>query len=353
MKMQLTTLLVTAVLAMVALPAAGQQPEANLFDSRLQAEQWLRENHVPALGIGILRDGQLKEIRMFGELKPGSPAPYNAIFNVASLTKPIVALLTLKLVSSGAWKLDEPLARYWVDPDIASDPRHQKLTTRLVLSHQTGFKNWRYMNQGGKLSFDADPGTRFGYSGEGFEYLRKALEHKFHKTLAQLSDSLLFRPLGMHDTQYAWDRSTNEARFAHWFDTSGREHPRDYKLTVPNAADDLLTTIEDYGKFAAHVLQGGGLDSSVFRQMVRPQVPTKNGLFMSLGWEMFQNLGPKKEYALVHSGSDAGVQTLVILLPVSGQGLVIFTNGDNGNKLYEKLVIELLDTGKEMMAQVK
>jgi CubicO group peptidase (beta-lactamase class C family) len=155
----------------------------------------------------------------------------------------------------------------------------------------------------------------------------------------------------MHDTQYAWDRATDDARFAHWFDTSGREHPRDYKATVLNAADDLMTTIEDYGKFAAYVLQSGGLDSSVFNQMVRPHVPTKDGRFMTLGWEVFLNLGPQKEYALVHSGSDAGVQTLVIVLPLSGQGLVVFTNGDNGYKLYDKLVAELLDRGKEIMAQ--
>lgn len=348
MKRQLTALLVMATML-----ARGQQQPADLFDNRLKVEQWLKENKVPAMGIGILREGRVREVRMYGELKPGVPAPYNAIFNVASLTKPVVALLTLKLVSSGAWNLNEPLARYWVDPDVASDARHQKLTTRLVLSHQTGFKNWRYLNTNNKLSFDTMPGTRFGYSGEGFEYLRRALENKFHQSLARLSDSLLFRPLGMQDTRYAWDRHTDETRFAHWFDSSGREHPRDYKATVLNAADDLLSTIEDYARFGAYVLQGGGLDSSVFRQMVQPQVPTKDGRYMSLGWELFLNLGAKKEYALVHSGSDYGVKTLVVLLPVSGQGLVIFTNGDNGNKLYERLIIAFLDAGKEMMAQVK
>jgi len=43
----------------------------------------------------------------------------------------------------------------------------------------------------------------------------------------------------------------------------------------------------------------------------------------------------------------------VVLLPVSKLGLIVFTNGDNGYKLYEKLVIELLDVGKELMDQVK
>lgn len=344
-------LFITSGLLTAAMTATGQEPGEGLFDKRLRVEQWLKENRVPALGIGIIRDGKLREIRMYGELKQGSPAPYNALFNVASLTKPIFTLLTLKLVSNGSWTLDEPLSRYWVDPDIANDPRHKKLTTRLVLNHQTGFKNWRYLNPNGKLSFDAEPGTQFGYSGEGFEYLRKALEKKFKKTLAQLSDSLVFGPLGMNDTQHAWNERTDESRFAHWFDTSGNEHKHNYKITGANAADDLLTTIEDYGKFAVAVLGGAGLDSSVFGQMVRPHVPTKGGRFMGLGWELFLEVGPKKEYVLTHSGSDYGVKTLVILLPASRQGLIIFTNGDNGYKLYEKIIVELLDAGKEIMSR--
>ncbi len=329
------------------------QPPGDFFDNYSIIEQWIKENHVPALGIGIITDNELKQIRMYGELKKGTPAPYNAIFNVASLTKPIVSLLTLKLVSSGSWNLDEPLSNYWIDPDIANDPRHKKLTTRLVLSHQTGFKNWRYLNADGKLSFDVDPGNRFGYSGEGFEYLRKSLEAKFKQPLEKLCDSLLFRPLGMHDTRLRWDETIDEKRFAHWFNADGNEHEQSYKKTTANAADDLLTTIEDYGKFAVHVLKGGGLDTAIYNQMVRPHVPTKNGLFMTLGWELFQNMGPKREYVLTHSGSDAGVKTLVILLPQSRQGLIIFTNGDNGNKLYEKCITEFVDVGKELMEKAK
>ncbi len=331
----------------------AQKSDTSLFDKRSTVEQWIKENNVPALGIGIIRDGKLREVRMYGEISKGNPAPYNAIFNVASLTKPIVTIVTMKLVSNGAWSLDEPLAKYWVDPDIAGDPRHKKLTARLVLSHQTGFKNWRYQNANQKLSFDVDPGTKFGYSGEGFEYLRKALEKKFKKSLDKLADSILFKPLGMLDTRFKWDKSVEESRFAHWYDEAGNEHKQEYKKTTASAADDLLTTIEDYGKFAVYVMNGAGLDSSVFNEMVRPQVPTRQGLFMSLGWELFQNLGPKKEYAMVHSGSDAGVKTLVIILPVSKQGLLIFMNGDNGNKLYERIIIELLEVGKEMMEKAK
>jgi CubicO group peptidase (beta-lactamase class C family) len=311
-------------------------------------ERLLAENHVPALGVGIIRDGKLRQVRVYGELRKGVPAPYNTIFNVASLTKPVVTMLTLKLVSKGQWSLDEPLAKYWIDPDVANDPLHAKLTTRHVLSHQTGFANWRWMEESKKLRFQFEPGTKFQYSGEGFEYLRKALEKKFGKSLAELSQSYVFAPLGMHDTQHAWDARTDESRFAHWHDSKGNEAYPDYKTTRANAADDLLTTVEDYGNFAVAVMNAPQL-----AEMIRPQAVLKENLLaMGLGWEIHQNLGDG-EYALIHSGSDEGVRAVVLLLPKSGQGLVVMMNGDNGHQLYGHLVTELLDRGREIMGRAK
>src|SRR5215213_4294715 len=173
------------------------------FEQKLP--EWLKETNVPAVGIGVIENGKLKYARVFGELKKGvSPAPAavspsNTIFQVASLTKPVVEVLTLMLVSRGEWSLDEPLANYWVDPDVQDDPRHLKLTTRHVLTHQSGFPNWRSLNTANKLEFIADPGTKVNYSGEGLEYLRRALEKRFNQPLDQLAHKHLFQPYGMKD----------------------------------------------------------------------------------------------------------------------------------------------------------
>jgi len=323
-----------------------------LFDDPHRIAAWLAENKVPAVGIGVIRDGQLKEVKVYGELRKGVPAPYNTIFNVASLTKPVVTNLTLRLVSMGKWDLDEPLAHYWVDPDIANDPRSAKLTTRHVLSHQTGFPNWRWQDPSKKLAFQFDPGTKFQYSGEGFEYLRRALEKKFGQPLAQLAASTIFQPLGMKDTQFTWCEHTDESRFARWHDQNGENTYTDYKTTTANAADNLLTTVEDYGRFAVSVINGDGLSKAVFDDMVRPYAAMKGQGAMGLGWEIQPNL-TGGEYALIHSGSDDGVKTLVILLPKSKQGLVVFTNGDNGFNLFEKVLTEELDLGKEIMGRAQ
>ena len=313
---------------------------------------WLRENHVPAVGIGIVRDGKLRQVHVFGELAAGRPAPYDTIFNVASLAKPVVAILTLKLVAAGQWDLDEPLARYWVDPDVATDPRHRTLTTRHVLSHQTGFPNWRWMDESKKLSFHFDPGTKHQYSGEGFEYLRRALEKKFGKSLAHLAQVHIFDPVGMPDTQQAWDARTDEARFARWHDEKGFHRYTDHRTPNVNAADDLLTTVEDLGRFAVWVLNGAGLPKPLFDAMVKPQTQVRENMAMGLGWELHTGLSGG-EYALIHSGSDQGVHAVMILLPNSKEGLIVMTNSDNGYRLYERIVIESLTQGREIMSRAK
>lgn len=54
------------------------------------------------------------------------------------------------------------------------------------------------------------------------------------------------------------------------------------------------------------------------------------------------------EYALVHSGGDPGIKSLVILLPRTRRGLVVLTNGENGMEVCTRIVVETLDIGEEL-----
>ncbi len=86
----------------------------------------LEENRIPALGIGVITGGKLTQVKVYGELRKGEAAPFNTIFNVASLTKPVTAMIALRLASAGKLNLDEPLDKYWIDPDIKTNARHKK-----------------------------------------------------------------------------------------------------------------------------------------------------------------------------------------------------------------------------------
>lgn len=310
----------------------GEPNKSKLTDN---LQQLIKDNNIPTLGLGVIEDGKLTEIKVYGTFDGNKTAPYNSLFNVASLTKPVTAMTVLRLVSLGKWNLDEPLDKYWIDPDIAKDPRYKKLTTRMILSHQTGFPNWRWQKNDKKLSFEFDPGTKYQYSGEGFEYLRKAIENKFHKSLEDLAKKMIFKPLNMSDTSYIWNEKKDLERIVSGYNKNGKPYEI-VKNKTSNAADDLVTSVEDYSKFLLSVMNNDMLSKTVFEEMKTKQVKTKENKFFGLGFEIY-DLG-NNEIALSHGGSDKGVNTIVIILPETKQGLVIFTNVDDGYKIYESII---------------
>lgn len=307
---------------------------------------WMAQNNVPCTGIGLIENGKIKWLKVFGVLQKGHPAPDHTLFNIASQTKPVTAMLTLKLVQAGLWKLDEPLADFWIDPDIAGSPFLNKLTTRLVLSHQTGFPNWRSDNGGSKLRFNFEPGTRFGYSGEGFEYLRRALEKKFQLPLDSLMKDYLFKPADMRETQY-WSARLDTARFAKWHDGKGTRYNISMQTSV-SAADDLITTVEDYCKFGIYTMNGMGLPDTLFADMTMPQVKVKENYYRGLGWGLVKGL-PDSGYAFEHGGSDIGVRTMAVFLPKSKSGVVVMTNADNGMFVTDHVIARSITEGKQIL----
>ena len=321
------------------------QEDTTLASLERDIPVWMAQNHVLCTGVGIIADGRIKFCKTFGELKPGHPAPDNTLFNIASQTKPVLAMLVLELVKSGQWDLDEPLARYWIDPDIAQSPYLWKLTSRIVLSHHTGFPNWRSDDSTGKLRFRFEPGTNSGYSGEGYEYLRRSLEHKFHQPLNLLMDSVLLKPLGMTDTRY-WGADLDTGRFAMWHDARGNRYPTSIQTPV-NGADDLITTIKDYCTLGIFVMNGAGLPDTLYADMAKKQGPGEDTRYTGLGWGVVRGL-PDGAYALQHGGSDIGVRTMAIFLPGRKAGVVVMTNGDNGMFVYDQIIRAALPLGKEV-----
>jgi CubicO group peptidase (beta-lactamase class C family) len=118
--------------------------------------------------------------------------------------------------------------------------------------------------------------------------LRKALEKKFHKTLEQLASELIFKPLNMKDTRFFWDASVDSTRFAKWHKENGELYET-YKNATANAADDLLTTVEDYSKFIVSILDGAGLSKRIYGEMVADQSRINNCKHFGLGWIIYLN----------------------------------------------------------------
>ena len=324
-------------------PDYGKKFESNypspLFTSDSDIEELLIQHKIPSIGIGYINNGGLAQVRVFGEKTTGVPADFSTIYKVASLTKPITAIVTLKLVEKGLWNLDESIYKYHIDKDVKNSPELKKLTTRHILSHQSGFPNWRHLTESQNLLFEFEPGTQFQYSGEGFEYLRKSLEAKFDKGLEQLAEELLFEPLSMNNTHFYWSNNLNEKNYAVEHDEFGQPIPYE-KYTATNAAANLLTTVEDYGIFMAHIINGAGLSDTLFQQFITPYSNKKAGIYWGLGCQLLLDLNDNGEFAVMHGGGDYGVKTIMLMFPKSKKGLLIFSNSENGMILWRKIIEE-------------
>ncbi|WP_181875914.1 serine hydrolase [Sphingobacterium spiritivorum] len=320
--------------------------DLNNLDDKIT--QWQKVLNIPNVAISIIENNKVLDTKVYGNLSNGDTAPKNMIFEVASLTKVVFSTLVLKLVDQKRWKLDEPLAKYFIDPEVASDPYSRKITTRDILSHQSGFDNWRWMNSAGKLKFNFEPGTKFNYSGEGMEYLRSAIERKFHTSLSNMADSLLFKPLNMFDTNHQWNGKKNFERYARMYDADGAEIKKaDYSIQA-SAAAGLTTTIDDLSKFAVEVLKGAHLSRPLYNEMIKTQSVINPNLQQGLGWRVINDL-PNNEYALQHGGNDPGVAAIIVLLPKSKRGIIVLTNADNGLIMCNNIVRAVFPEGKEII----
>ena len=248
--MRLSLSLLSAAVPAILFGQSVAQPNARgLLDERVP--QWLKEYDVPSAAIAYIEDEKVAWIAVYGEQSPGVRASPKTIYNVASLTKPVAAETILRLASKGAIELDEPLHPFWVDPDVAENPWHKLLTPRLALSHQTGFKNWRYETKD-VLQFQWQPGTQTGYSGEGYNYVARFTEKKLGRSFEDLAKEHVFDPIGMNETSFT-KRSWHEGRLAHPHGPNITGEP-----VAPakwNAADLLHTTIGDYAKFVVSVMR--------------------------------------------------------------------------------------------------
>src|SRR5215471_4940680 len=193
------------VSALGALRAVARQTASALKKpdkaTLVRLDKWLPDRMakgvVPGLSIALFRDRRRYWVHSFGvrDAKSGQPVTEETIFEAASLSKPVFAYGVLKLVDRGKLDLDIPLSRYMPQLYVEGDRRIDKITARIVLSHRTGFPNWR--GAGHPLEIYFTPGERFSYSGEGFVYLQKVVEAITGKPLNEYMSEAVFRPLGM------------------------------------------------------------------------------------------------------------------------------------------------------------
>ena len=302
-----------------------------LRDSLRQTlKKQLKDSKIEGLSIAIIRNSSIMYYDNFGvkNKETNEEIGETTVFEAASLSKPIFAYLTLQLVKEGVLDLDKPLHEYMVYEDIEHDKRYKSITARMVLSHTSGFQNWR---RDTPLAIQFMPGSQFSYSGEGYMYLQKVIEKITSEKLSTLINRRVFKPLNMSNSYFKWSDSII-SNLATGHDREGLQKKK-WKPQYAWAAGSLHTTTLDYSKFLIKIM-----NDDYFMDMMAESQVNISGYNNTLSWGLGLGL-QKNEYgtSFWHWGSNDGYKSFVLGYPKTETAMVYMTNSDHGLDIVDDL----------------
>ena len=348
-----------------AMPAAARQTQS---DSGLQpitlpqsldtlVPSLMAKHKVPGVSIVGLENQRIAWERQYGVRCAGKPdrVDTQTLFEAASMSKLPAAYLALGLVEQGKLDLDRSLCEHLDRPYLTNEPMHLKITARMVLSHTTGFPNWRKggWHGGGPLHVESEPGSKFTYSGEGFMYLQRVMEHITGEPFERYVQRTLFGPLGITTGSYTWQEGFEKLAAAGH--TSKGEVPANRQLyRDANTAYSLYCTPTEYALFleemlrldrtAPQSLSAKSLDAMLTRTteatgrkpIQRRGGPRTEPTYFGLGWMIDTTASGDRIH---HSGSNGtGFRCHCEFDMKRGSGIVIMTNGAGGAELWHELI---------------
>ena len=325
----------------------------------------MQSAHVTGAGISIFHRGKIEYLKSYGarDAEKGSPLTADSVMTSASLSKAAFATVVMRLAQTHILDLDKPIDKYLPKPlpaypqyaDLQGDDRWKQLTLRILLSHTSGFPNWRAFEDDRKLRIHFEPGTRYAYSGEGIVLAQLVVETVTGKPIEALMEEELFTPLKMTRTSMVWEPRF-ESDFANGYDEYGRSLGPE-RRTSANAAGSMQTTLHDYATFLSALMSGKILDRRTTGEMFNSQISIHSAhqfpslatetttandgirLRYGIGWGLYSSPYGK---AFFKEGHDEGWRHLALCFLQDGDGILIMTNSSNGEGMFKPLIDSLV-----------
>lgn len=303
----------------------------------------MKTNNMNGLTLAIINDGKIVYSfkNGFANKAKQIPVTSSTIFEGASISKPVFAFFVMTFVEDNTLDLDKPLYQYLPKKVIAHDERYKKITARMVLSHQSGFQNWREDDADKTLKIQFEPGTGYFYSGEGYQYLAEVLKHVLKtdwKGLENEFQKRVAKPLGLKNTVFIqndeirkrkatpYDANSNEIDWKnnYWFQKND---------TVFSAPASIHSEITDFSKWIIAVMNKELLSEESYQELLQPhsEIPNQEiPLSYTLGF-----VKPEIPFTNIymHGGNNIGFTSYFVLDTEKKWGFVLFTNSEYGEQL--------------------
>ncbi len=356
---------VTAACLAAASPASAA--DYKVLDA--EAARLMAVGKIPGLAFAVIEDGKVAHVSAQGwrNVEQKAPLKTDTVMYAASITKAAFGQYVLMLVDDGKLDLDRPIKAYLPKPlpdydaykDLAADPRWEKITPRMLMTHTAGFPNFRWLNADEKLDIKAEPGARYIYSGEGLNLLQFVIDQGLGLNVGDEMNRRIFQPLGMTRSAMRW-RPDFRPNLADGYHANGKFEEHDERSSV-KAAGSLDTTIDDLSKLAAAMVSGQGLSAKAAAERIKPSFPIVNphefpptltevepanariGLAAGIGVVTYD--GPQG-HAFFKGGHNDITDNMLICVERGRRCVVILTNSGVGARIFPPLVKAALgDTG--------
>lgn len=317
---------------------------------------------VPGISIAVIRNGRIEWAKGYGVLQAGKPEKIDTqtVFSTGSISKVGAAAITLRLADAGKLDLDRNVNSYltrWQVPEnqyTAVRP----VTLRGILSHSAGLSVHGFgdFQPGvqlptvidtleGRSPSDNDPvrviytpGSKFQYSGGGTTVEQLLIEDVTGVPFTEAARRYVFGPLRMTRSTYENPLPVTYGNVAkaHGSDGEVRALPRGYEAMPEMAASGLWTTPSDYAQLVIALIEsyqgkpGSFLSTALARQMMTEVGRSQVGLGPFLEGE-----GLDRRFS--HGGANDSYHTWMEGHLATGNGMVVFTNGSRGQRLYEEV----------------
>src|SRR5688572_1825286 len=305
-------------------------------------ETYQKYYRIPGVSLALVRDAKVLYHKTYGVANTMTGEKVNdlTLFEAASITKPVFAFAVQRLAERKVIDLDKPLYLYLPFEDIAYDDRYKLITARHVLTHRTGFPNWRYMNEDGKLNLRFTPGTDYNYSGEGFEYLKMVVEKITGQKVEAVLQEEVIEPIGLYHTFFSKNDSLQRMVAYGHFDRmpSNNDLPKS-----PGMAYSMHTEAAIFTRFMIYLLEQKGLKPQTYDTMFQkhsefhydpddevPKIPAYMGMSLEIRETAFGK-------SFGHGGNNGDFKCKFEVYKDAKMGYAIFTNSNTSDPLLENL----------------
>ena len=325
-------------------------------------EQDMEETGATAFSMAVLKNGEISWSRGFGEhTKNGSPVTENTLFRVASITKPMTAVLALQQIELGCLGLQNKVDDYIDGFVMTAQPNlSSSLTVENTLTMTGGFVD--YQLQSGEdgdgqielfLStflenayFLSPPGEMYNYSNPNFVVAGHLVERCTNQYFRTTMEEQLWAPINMNQTTFQTSEIISDNSYAigvteYWPNQVGEEVAVDaerYGASHLWPAMGAWSSAEDLAKFGLFLMQGDEsiLSAHMLEEMTTIQVDTEEG-YENKGYGYGINVktgisigGENYPVTMLsHTGSIYGYSSHMYLIPELEVGVVAIINRDN------------------------